>query len=357
MTTILIPRATDTPDGGVGLSSAAAGPHFNVNGIPAELKALPRWVRFDLYRDARGKLKKVPRIPGSNAEASNRTSAHWRSFAVAVADALARDQYVGLVFDRTTPFVFVDLDHALGANGLLRPSAARVVDVLRSYTELSAGGNGLHIICRGTLPERTLIGPGLRPIEIYPLRGPRFCVFTGHLLPVEGNLEDSLPDRSRELAALFPARPPRVISVSARAAHEPLSELTDEECAAIVDWARPFWTDGRRHHVALFLSGVLARQGVPREQAAAIIEQCALSDSDPGAKIAACHDTYDDRDASAEFAGWTGLQTICGLSDADLAPLAAVLDAFWQRTHPRLVPDGRLRVGYRRLRVREVAHA
>ena len=81
------------------------------------LKALPRWVRFDLYRDARGKLKKVPRIPGSNAEASNRTSAHWRSFAVAVADALAQDQYVGFVFDRTTPFVFVDLDHALGANG------------------------------------------------------------------------------------------------------------------------------------------------------------------------------------------------------------------------------------------------
>ena len=54
-------------------SAAAAGPRFNVNGIPAELKALPRWVRFDLYRDARGKLKKVPRIPGTNAEASNRT--------------------------------------------------------------------------------------------------------------------------------------------------------------------------------------------------------------------------------------------------------------------------------------------
>ena len=60
--------------------------------------------------------------------------------------------------------------------------------------------------------------------------------------------------------------------------------------------------------MALYLSGVLARQGVPREQAAAIIEQLRASDSDPGAKIAACHDTYDDRDAGAEFAGWTGLQ-------------------------------------------------
>lgn len=330
---------------------------FYATGIPDELRALARWVRFDLERAATSKLRKIPRIPYTMREASNRNPAHWRPFEVAVADARRRGQCIGFVFDRTLPYVFVDLDDALGARRVLRAGAARVVDTLCTYTETSVSGDGLHVICRGALPERIQIAPDLKPIEIYPLRGPRFCVFTGDLLPVEGNLEPEIPDRTTELAALFPALPPRKSEARNGATDGPRGELSHDEIASIIAWGTPFWTDGRRHHMALYLSGYLAKKGVPRDQAVAIIAACAAGDSDPGAKVRACHDTYDDHEAGADVGGWHWLRNTCNLTDADLAPLDTILATFWHRRHPRLVVGGRLRVDRPRLRVREVAHA
>jgi hypothetical protein len=310
---------------------------FNVDGIADELKALLRWVRFDLEQTARGKLRKTPKIPGTDWNASPQNKKHCRPFEVAVADALARDQYVGFLFDRDLPYVFIDKDHALGGNGVMSPGAARVVDTIRGLTERSAGGTGLHIVCRGALPELIEIAPDLKPIEVYPRRGPRFCVFTGDLLPVEGNLEREIPDRAAELAALFPARQSRSTTGTTNGVDGLRGELTDDEADAIVQWAEPFWTDGRRHHMGLYLSGELARQRVSREQAAAIIERCAADDSDPGAKITACHDTFDSLGAGEDISGWHGLKDVCGLSDEDLAPLSAILDGFWRRHQPRLI--------------------
>lgn len=326
---------------------------FNVNGIADELQALPRWVRFDLERTTRGKLRKTPYIPHTRFEASNRNPAHWCPFDVAVGDAVARGQYVGFVFDRSLPYVFIDKDDALGAHGVLRASAARIVDMLHGRTERSAGGAGVHIVVRGTLPERFKIAPDLKPIEIYPRRGPRFCVFTGDLLPVEGNLESAIPDRAAELAALFPALPPRAITGTVEGYNRTDGALSDAEIAGIVAWATPFWTDGRRHHLALYLTGELCRQGVSRTQAVAIIEQCSAQDSDPGGKVSACHNTYDDAEAGADISGWYGLKDACGLTGDELAPLTALLDSFWQRTRPRMLRVRRAP----KLLVRGAAHA
>jgi hypothetical protein len=320
------------------VSAATATPRrFNVDGIADELKALSRWVRFNLEQTARGKLKKTPYIPGTTCEASNRNPSHWRSFETAVADALARDQYIGFAFDRSLPYVFVDKDNSLTTNGVMQSGAARVVDALRAPTERSAGGTGIHIVCGGSLPQHIEIASDLKPIEVYPLRGPRFCVFTGDLLPVEGNLGGGIPDRSEALAALFPARPTRTTTDGIGTNDGSCGELTDDECETIVQWAEPFWTDGRRHHMALHLSGYLGKQRVAREQAVTLIEHCAADDSDPGAKITACHDTFDSLGAGEDISGWHGLKDVCGLSDEDLAPLSAILDGFWQRHQPRLI--------------------
>ena len=110
--------------------------------------------------------------------------------------------------------------------------------------------------------------------------------------------------------------------------------LPDDEARRHRRVGRPFWTDGRRHHMALFLSGYLGKQGVSREQAAAIIERCAADDSDPGAKLTACHDTYDALEAGEAVAGYQSLTDVCGLSHDDLAPLDAILNGFWERNHP-----------------------
>jgi len=330
-----------------------AGRRFNVAGIADELKELPRWVRFGLERTARGKLKKTPYIPGTMFEASNRNRAHWRPFDVAVADALARNEHIGFVFDRSVPYVFVDKDHALGAGGVMHSGAARVVDALRAPTERSASGAGLHIVCRGLLPESIEIAPDLRPIEVYPLRGPRYCVFTGDLLPVEGNLSGEIPDRTEALAALFPPRLRPAPKDEASSHGGVRGELTSGEVERIVNWAGDHWTDGRRHHMALYLSGYLAKTGVSRKQTTTIIKRCAEDDSDPGAKAATYHDTFDDLEAGVDVSGWHGLKDVCGLTEEELAPLALILDAVWRRSRPRPL---RLRRAPKLL-LREMRHA
>jgi hypothetical protein len=78
-------------------------------------------------------------------------------------------------------------------------------------------------------------------------------------------------------------------------------------------------------------AAIWRKEGVSREQAVEIIEACADSDSDPGAKLVACHDTYDDLEAGGDVSGWRGLQDVCGLTEAQLAPVRRTLDAFWKR--------------------------
>ena len=103
--------------------------------------------------------------------------------------------------------------------------------------------------------------------------------------------------------------------------HEGTARLSEADEDAVVAWAMPLWTDGRRHHLALHLSGYLAKQGVSREQAVAVIARCAVDDAAPGAKTNAADDTYDALEAGDEVSGYFGLRDVCGLTDEDLTPL------------------------------------
>jgi hypothetical protein len=303
---------------------------------------LPRWCVFQITLGPGVKTKKLPLIAGiaGKAHAKNNDPRTWRPFDVALADAEARGLYLAFVFDRGLPYFFLDADDVIREDGTLRPDIALVRDQLDTYTEWSVSGDGLHIIGRGAFLERSApreTPPGCKPIERYPLHGPRFCIFTGETLPGL----DTIEERSDVLAALFPPRSTSHASGSTTSAdyRGPAGELTHTEAEAVIEWAEPFWTDGRRHHVALYLSGELGRQGVSRQQAAAIIARCAENDSDPGAKLTACHDTYDDLEAGADVSGWYGLKDVCGLTDGDLAPLSAILQGFWKRHSAGSTPN------------------
>lgn len=307
---------------------------YRVENIPAELKALDRWTVFQIIRDPGGKTRKLPRIPGKAGKHSAKADdpKTWRSFAEALQDAEVRGFHLAFVFGLDVPFFFIDGDDVLTADGEIRPDVAVVVDTLDTYTEWSQSGKGLHIIGRGAFPPnpaRRAVPEGMKALELYPRRGGRFCVFTGNVLT---GLE-SIEERSDTLAALFPPRATKTLNGN----HETKATgtLTDDELNAIVTWAAEHWSDGRRHHMALYLSGELARQGVSREQAEAIIERCAVNDSDPAAKLSACQDTYDDREAGLSTSGWHGLKDACGLTDDELAPLEELLSGFWRRNQER----------------------
>lgn len=136
--------------------------------IPEELRALERWVCAD--RDS-----KRPMRPFDGGPASVSDPATWGSYEDArrcVEEGIY--EYMGFVF-ADDGYVGIDIDHAFEDSGLLSDEALDAVTACQSYAEVSKSGNGIHIVCRGSLPFR---GRNNRAgWEIY--REARFFVLTG----------------------------------------------------------------------------------------------------------------------------------------------------------------------------------
>lgn len=113
--------------------------------IPAELRGLQRWVCAD-----DGSKRPMRCFDGGPASVSKPDT--WGDFeeARACVDGGVYG-YAGFVF-ADDGYVGIDIDHAFGADGMPSDEALAAVMACRSYTEVSKSGEGLHIICRGTLP-------------------------------------------------------------------------------------------------------------------------------------------------------------------------------------------------------------
>lgn len=194
--------------------------------IPAELQSVPRWVLYIAHHTDKRKesgLPKTSKVPYrvSGGKASTTDPRSWSTFDQAVA-RLERGGYsgIGFVFSADDRYVGIDLDGCVDpATGEIAPWALAVVKRFASYTEVSPGGDGLHIIVRGTLP------PGGRKkgdVEVYDWG--RFFTMTGNVLP---GAPATVEERTDELAAwhaeAFP--PPAVAASIARTPH---AELTDD---------------------------------------------------------------------------------------------------------------------------------
>ncbi len=148
--------------------------------IPEELKRLKNWVCWKAEPDqkAHSGIKKIPINPHTGGQAMSNNPDTWSDFetAVRVSADLAG---IGFVFDGNGYFG-VDLDDMPEAleqfkNGNYDNVISEFVYGLKSYTELSRSGNGIHIICKGRLPEGARRKGG---IEMYE-KG-RFFVMTGN---------------------------------------------------------------------------------------------------------------------------------------------------------------------------------
>lgn len=153
-------------------------PH-ELNQVPEELTRLPNWVCWRAVEEVNPttgevKRRKLPfQVNGKGADAGNPKT--WNTF-----DAvLTATGFDGVGFEITSPYFGVDLDHVIDAEGTLDPEAARIVELMNSYTELSMSGTGLHIICKGTLPDHRckVKLPGERAFELYHEK--RYFIVTG----------------------------------------------------------------------------------------------------------------------------------------------------------------------------------
>lgn len=115
-------------------------------------------------------------MTGEKAKADDPST--WTDYETCVA-AVERGEYDGIGFEFGSGYVGVDLDHCRDVEtGQIEDWASDIVAHLDSYTEASPSGSGVHIICKGALPEgRRRMGP----IEMYDTA--RFFTVTGERLP------------------------------------------------------------------------------------------------------------------------------------------------------------------------------
>ncbi|MDE6539365.1 MAG: hypothetical protein K2K66_04180 [Ruminococcus sp.] len=179
--------------------------------IPDELKRCPQWVCWRSEPDPKSHsgIKKIPINPKTGGQAMSNNPETWSDFQTAV--TASRDYSgIGFMFSGSGYFG-VDLDDCLPEiDGFYRGEKNFVsdfVDSLGSYTELSQSCHGLHIICRGKLPE------GARrkgKFEMYD-KG-RYFIMTGNpldpddVLPVVDCTESIKPLHSKYLSADKPKK-------------------------------------------------------------------------------------------------------------------------------------------------------
>lgn len=146
--------------------------------IPKELQELKQWVCWKGVTDpARpGKIKKVPvnAKTGGNAQSNNPDT--WCDYQTAL-EASKNYSGIGIMF--ANGYFGIDIDDAESEIQLYKAGdndniIAEFIYSLESYAEYSQSGKGIHIICKGVLPEG---GRRRGKVEMY--QEGRFFIMTG----------------------------------------------------------------------------------------------------------------------------------------------------------------------------------
>ena len=146
----------------------------NPSGIPEAIKSSNRMVNWDAVK-RNGKATKVPKnaLTGKPASVDNPDSwsdwnTSWKSYESGKHDG------IGIVFNGDG-LIGIDIDKCREPKtGTILPEVLQYVKELNSFTEVSPSGTGLHIYCKGTLPEGAR---RIGKIEIYD--SGRYFTLTG----------------------------------------------------------------------------------------------------------------------------------------------------------------------------------
>lgn len=128
--------------------------------IPQEMKSCINWVCWNAIPDEKSHsgIKKVPicALNGNPAKSNDPTT--WTDFANAFFIKNAHNfSGVGFMFSESDYFG-IDIDDCRDEverylNGDKSGIIGEFIETLGSYAEISQSGNGIHIICKGTLPD------------------------------------------------------------------------------------------------------------------------------------------------------------------------------------------------------------
>lgn len=136
-----------------------------IENIPKELRKLNCWVCWD--------NSKLPKNPATGGNAQSNNPSTWGTFKQAVkACETFGFMGIGFMFDGKSGYFGVDLDHCLDKTDFCE----EFVETLQSYAEISKSGTGLHIICKGKLPQGSRRKDS---VEMYSVG--RYFICTGNI--------------------------------------------------------------------------------------------------------------------------------------------------------------------------------
>jgi hypothetical protein len=164
----------------------------HLENIPAELRTPKLWIPYELKIDSPDKKpRKAPVMKWGTPELR---AANCRSLDYLLEREAKKSSSKTAGFQRFIEkeegLVYIDLDHVRNKDtGEVESWALKLIEDLDSYTEISASGEGLHIVCKGTLPED--FHPAGSRIEIY-------AGISGKLLAMTGEMYHEILYRSIE---------------------------------------------------------------------------------------------------------------------------------------------------------------
>ncbi|MBS4538194.1 hypothetical protein GOQ27_06950 [Clostridium sp. D2Q-11] len=149
--------------------------------IPNELKQVDNWCVYNIVedKDRPGKTKKIPINAKTGGYAQSNNPSTWCDYDTALKAIGTYGEGLGFFF--SPPYFGVDIDDVGNAidkykNGDTDNIISEFIYSLGSYTEYSVSGNGIHIICKGNLPEG-----GRRKANVEMYQEGRYFIMTGNI--------------------------------------------------------------------------------------------------------------------------------------------------------------------------------
>jgi hypothetical protein len=159
--------------------------------IPTELRQPPLWLQYYLSPDPKRPDKKPRKHPCVKYATAEDRAANLRSLDYLIKERPAPKKGGG--YQRYVQpgegLVYIDVDKCRNPqSGEVKSWAAKVIESLDTYTEISASGCGFHLVARGALGEDFKLDPN--PVEIYSGHIPnKLMALTGNVYDLKYAIE------------------------------------------------------------------------------------------------------------------------------------------------------------------------
>lgn len=186
--------------------------------IPSMLKDHKKWVCWKKEK-VKGRITKVPYNPQNGKKAKSTDAQTWSSYEEAV-EAKGYDG-IGYVFNGDGIFG-IDIDHCITSDNKIEKDAALLIEKLKSYTEKSPSGEGIHIY--GICYTKNLEGRRQGKYEMYFTS--RYFTVTGRAIQFSDQIRDLTDEMDYILENYFPKKK---TSKTRKSIHRQPISLSDEE--------------------------------------------------------------------------------------------------------------------------------